>query len=748
MTSVQPTNNPVPSDHPADARDNLKRIDEVVNLQSSKSSPTRTGKSLDTFFGISALASEQRDGIEDLAEEQREQFDETFTSQFAYKFIGNISEYVGDTLSESEKLNAYQYPDNSNQWFGPIQSQAFPITIPSDPSVDDGWALVSPITLFGLSASDVNSGRTTNPRTTGDSVRVASEGKDYICDPSDSDSPDDGGKTTIITKNGLRAKTNVSDLRAIESGDGVDFRYGRNHILNYVSNRPEPSGSTSSNGTGVVPHIVSGDGHIDYTIPSGNYTYSEDAALYISGQVETSGDVRVRMSSQSTPIQNALEIAFNYNHVTSTAEAGTISYSVFGETGVLYTNTYEFDIGIIIDTKPTGKAFYFLERQTNPLNKWVEISPRINGLSVAPQGKASIIVNNGGGITLDHCELDACNYISIGDSLCAGANLFDPSPSAGRDDFSHQWQQNCVFGGVNNFIWNRGVGGNSSEQINSRIQADVIDNNPKLCFLHLSTNDERLGVTYQERQSITQDSINKLNSAGIDVVLLNSVYPNNDQAAADYYRDWLYGESFAFRGLSDYRMFIDQMIVLRGADGNLNPTYTATDGIHLNQDGYDLFGSYIKTKVGQNPGGLIDQSLNSNVVNFQSGIMSKGEEVSTSKRAKYELSPISGSRYYSVTKNSGDDILITAYREEANDWVIHLVTSYQGLPSVISVRTSTAPLTSALGHIRGVSQIASNPDENTYDGAYSTVMMIDNGVPDLRRPSESEMNTLGWTIIF
>lgn len=52
MPEVQPTNNPVPSDHPADARDNFKRIDEVVNLQAPQTNPTRAGKRLNTLFGI------------------------------------------------------------------------------------------------------------------------------------------------------------------------------------------------------------------------------------------------------------------------------------------------------------------------------------------------------------------------------------------------------------------------------------------------------------------------------------------------------------------------------------------------------------------------------------------------------------------------------------------------------------------------------------------------------------------------
>ncbi len=59
MPDVQPTNNPVPSDHPADARDNFKRIDEFVNLQSPQTSPTRTGKTISTLFDIEARANDQ-----------------------------------------------------------------------------------------------------------------------------------------------------------------------------------------------------------------------------------------------------------------------------------------------------------------------------------------------------------------------------------------------------------------------------------------------------------------------------------------------------------------------------------------------------------------------------------------------------------------------------------------------------------------------------------------------------------------
>ena len=530
--------------------------------------------------------------------------------------------------------------------------------------------------------------------------------------------------------------------------DGVNLRYDRNHIINYIDNRPEAVGSATINGLGRVPYVVSGDGAINYTLQGGNYAYTQDAALYLKGSVNATGDCRVRLSSNTTPLTSALEIAFNFNHVTSQVEQGTISYSIFGVTGVIYTGVSEFDMAVVIDTKPTGKAFYFLERQTSPLNKWVEVSPRISGLSPAPQGKASIITNNGGEIELDHCELDGANYIAIGDSLCAGANLFDPSPSANRADFSHQWEQNCILGGVNNFIFNRGIGGNSSEQINSRIQADVIDKGARVCFLHLSTNDERLGVSYQDRQSITQSSINSLSAAGVDVILLNSVYPNNDQAAADYYRDWINGSSFAFRGLTGYRAFVDQMLVLKDSTGNLDPAYTNSDGIHLNQAGYDLFGSYIQNSIGQNLGEQRAELTESSRFNFKGGLLSGGANVNTSPSAKYTITPISGSQYYSVQNNRGDDILLSSWREVGNPWVLHIITKTEKAPGAIYSNGSASPLTSALAHQRGVSQIAALPDGNTFEATYSSVTLIDGGAPSVGRPDETLMSTLSWIIIF
>ncbi len=68
MPEVQPTNNPVPSDHPADARDNFKILDEFVNSRGILTSPSRTGRQILTLTRYNELVQPNIDGAEAAAE--------------------------------------------------------------------------------------------------------------------------------------------------------------------------------------------------------------------------------------------------------------------------------------------------------------------------------------------------------------------------------------------------------------------------------------------------------------------------------------------------------------------------------------------------------------------------------------------------------------------------------------------------------------------------------------------------------
>lgn len=123
-----------------DFNKDAKVLSEVVTSENDRTSQLDSlGNTHLTLTGIGTLASEQRD-----------HFESTFIAQFAFKRIGNISDYVGQQLTDAERLNAYQYPDNSGEWYGPIQSQPFPITIPPNPSTSVTWTLVTAATKVDI----------------------------------------------------------------------------------------------------------------------------------------------------------------------------------------------------------------------------------------------------------------------------------------------------------------------------------------------------------------------------------------------------------------------------------------------------------------------------------------------------------------------------------------------------------------------------------------------------------------------
>lgn len=145
-----------------DAQLDTAHLGRVVNSKDASGAPinTSTNRTGGVNKTLDALESEYQGEIdslearsdaaiadaEDKFDTQRDQFNATFQAQFAYKRIGNISAYVGDTLPEADRLNSYQYPDDSGEWYGPVQNQTFPVTIPADPSTSSEWALVNAAT--------------------------------------------------------------------------------------------------------------------------------------------------------------------------------------------------------------------------------------------------------------------------------------------------------------------------------------------------------------------------------------------------------------------------------------------------------------------------------------------------------------------------------------------------------------------------------------------------------------------------
>lgn len=204
----------------------------------------------------------------------------------------------------------------------------------------------------------------------------------------------------------------------------------------------------------------------------------------------------------------------------------------------------------------------------------------------------------GAWVEFDHLTLCRPNIIAIGDSICEGKTLYSPNASLSLTNYESNWQRHAPIYSArrNNLIVNKGVGGNSSAQVLARI-TDASGEAPRVVFLHASSNDEVLGISQTSRTQNIQASVNAINAAGGQVVLLNAMY--GSQAGADnqpspdlrnYMRTWW---TTSMPSLTGVIAAIDIMQPIKVSDDFMNASLTQSDGIHPNIAGYTAIGQLI-----------------------------------------------------------------------------------------------------------------------------------------------------------
>jgi lysophospholipase L1-like esterase len=204
---------------------------------------------------------------------------------------------------------------------------------------------------------------------------------------------------------------------------------------------------------------------------------------------------------------------------------------------------------------------------------------------------------NGSWFEFDYLTLCQPNIIAIGDSHCAGATLFDPNLGLDLSNDESSWMRHSnPYPNIrNNLIVNKGIGAESSLKILNRI-TEVTRENPRVVFLHASSNDEADGVSLQSRTINIQNTVNAITTAGESVLLLNALYATSTHTGnpkhRDYMRSWWAKYRLQLRGLYGA---VDITQPVNTADGFLNPIYAQPDTVHLNPIGYDLVGKMIES---------------------------------------------------------------------------------------------------------------------------------------------------------
>lgn len=304
-----------------------------------------------------------------------------------------------------------------------------------------------------------------------------------------------------------------------------------------------------------------------------------------------------------------MNFIFNYNMLTGSAETGTVAVSVDAgttkrnlETGVDTSVAREY--AIHADRNRGAISFY----RRDPAGGWVllnHIPWTANWLNADKVMFGKGTGSNSLEMGLDYFSVGRPNFVSIGDSITAGHNFFDPDPDfyAGIDNVKNSWQGHWTYSGLrNNFMVNKGIGSQDTGEVLARI-TEATSHGARYVFLSACNNDYGVPLTQTQRTNNIQGSVDAILNAGARCVLYNAVYPNADQgagypASGDYYKDWW--DNYRSQITDTYQM-IDTMSALADVSGYIDPAYCESDGVHPNATGYGVMGDYFETQFSHTP---------------------------------------------------------------------------------------------------------------------------------------------------
>lgn len=299
-------------------------------------------------------------------------------------------------------------------------------------------------------------------------------------------------------------------------------------------------------------------------------------------------------------------IRLNHNSVDNVIEAGAISFESQSPSGTdskqqllsrqAGFDTEWFDFCVHIDVNFGSAALYI--RHPGP-TAW-GFAARVPYTSLNLQELVILSVPTEANFWVEFDFLTVCkpNLMSIGDSICAGTPLYEPILSANRINYIGSWQPHCrIYPNMrNNFIVNKGISGENSTAIDSRITNYITNHQPRLTFLHASTNDP-WQLSHSLRTSNIQSSINKIVAAGGQCVLLAAMLGTQETVVNtpfttyhDYFKKW---EKDSLPGITNLLGYVDIAQAVRSKFTDYTSMDLADDPVHPNIKGHRAIGGLI-----------------------------------------------------------------------------------------------------------------------------------------------------------
>lgn len=287
--------------------------------------------------------------------------------------------------------------------------------------------------------------------------------------------------------------------------------------------------------------------------------------------------------------------------------AGAVS--ICGTTGASTRNVVQVASGLSLDTTPVDFALQY-DHKFSTLTCWFrEADGRwkwkgrvaCNWFS-ATDVQMLIATPSAAGtwIEFDHVTLARPNIALLSDSIGEGKTLFSPDPSLSLTNDESTWMRHAnIYPGLrNNLVVNKGVGGNTSAQMLSRV-TDVTNTGARVVFLQASSNDEVGGISQATRRTNIQSTINAQTAASQATVLLNGSHgtaAGSDNTPTQDLRDYMVTSwNTQLNTLTGVFAFIDIMQAVKDGSNFLSAAFAA-DGIHFNVAGHTAVGAFIKDK--------------------------------------------------------------------------------------------------------------------------------------------------------
>lgn len=281
------------------------------------------------------------------------------------------------------------------------------------------------------------------------------------------------------------------------------------------------------------------------------------------------------------------EVRIKFDHNGSTTEVGAVCGTAQGvnillETGVDTSSYSEWVIQI--DQKQS--RVYFYRRTGTSTFEYMASLPYASLTTGATQVRFNIGGLAGQQFTVDYFSVCKPNVIAIGDSNCKRMGLDITNYSAWGNINILKSNRNCL-------VVNKGVGSDTSAMVLARLAEDVIAHGARACLFQCTQNDYSYPISLTNKFDNTQDAVDLLVAADIDVVLLTCLVGSQAGGGSTFYMAFNADYYPLVTGATVYCDWLSS--VADSETGLVDAAYIEADHVHLNAAGHVVAGAFIET---------------------------------------------------------------------------------------------------------------------------------------------------------